>query len=94
VTLGVLAVLAIAQAVLAARVVARWLRTAGGGRVRRCATPSAARVSVIVPVLDERHRLSPCLEGLIRQPDEVAEILVVDGGSTDGSRRPGAPDRR
>lgn len=43
----------------------------------------AERVTVIVPVLNEQARLAPCLEGLIRSGDEVAEILVVDGGSTD-----------
>uniref|UniRef100_A0A831TKT9 Glycosyltransferase n=1 Tax=Thermorudis peleae TaxID=1382356 RepID=A0A831TKT9_9BACT len=43
----------------------------------------AERVTVIVPVLNEQARLAPCLEGLIQSGDEVAEILVVDGGSTD-----------
>jgi dolichol-phosphate mannosyltransferase len=45
------------------------------------------RVSVIVPVLNERNRLSPCLEGLIAQGEEVAEIVVVDGGSDDGTQQ-------
>jgi dolichol-phosphate mannosyltransferase len=43
------------------------------------------RVTVIVPVLNERARLGPCLEGLITQPSEVIEVLVVDGGSRDGT---------
>jgi dolichol-phosphate mannosyltransferase len=43
-------------------------------------------VTVIVPVLDEVDRLAPCLEGLIGQGPEVAEILVVDGGSSDGTQ--------
>lgn len=41
------------------------------------------RVTVIVPVLNEQHRLAPCLEGLIGAGPEVVEILVVDSGSTD-----------
>ena len=45
------------------------------------------RVSVIVPVLNEYDRLSPCLEGLIVQGEEVAEIVVVDGGSDDGTQQ-------
>jgi dolichol-phosphate mannosyltransferase len=45
------------------------------------------RVSVIVPVLNERNRLSSCLEGLIAQGAEVHEILVVDGGSNDGTQQ-------
>ena len=44
------------------------------------------RVSVIVPVLNECMRLEPCLDGLVAQGEEVAEILVVDGGSDDGTQ--------
>ena len=44
------------------------------------------RVSVIVPVLNERTRLEPCLDGLVAQGEEVTEIIVVDGGSDDGTR--------
>jgi dolichol-phosphate mannosyltransferase len=44
------------------------------------------RVTVIVPVLNERNRILPCLEGLIIQGAEVAEILAVDGGSVDGTQ--------
>jgi dolichol-phosphate mannosyltransferase len=40
---------------------------------------------VLVPVLNEVHRLSPCLDGLTSQGAAVAEILVIDGGSTDGT---------
>jgi dolichol-phosphate mannosyltransferase len=43
-------------------------------------------VSVIVPVLNEHDRLVPCLEGLIAQGEEVEEIVVVDGGSDDGTQ--------
>jgi dolichol-phosphate mannosyltransferase len=52
------------------------------------AAPSSEqeRVTVIVPVLNERMRLEPCLDGLIAQGEEVAEIIVVDGGSDDGTQ--------
>jgi dolichol-phosphate mannosyltransferase len=43
-------------------------------------------VSVILPVLNEAKRIETCLDGLILQPEEVAEILVVDGGSSDGTQ--------
>ncbi|GAC1310571.1 MAG: glycosyltransferase family 2 protein [Vulcanimicrobiaceae bacterium] len=46
----------------------------------------AGTASAIVPVLDECERLGPCLEGLIAAPDALREILVVDGGSTDGTQ--------
>lgn len=42
-------------------------------------------VSVVVPTLNERDRLWPCLEGLTRQSYEVREVLVVDSHSTDGT---------
>lgn len=82
--LAALVLLAV-QIVLAIRVFSRMLRTGRGRRMPR-ADPSEvidARVSVIVPVLNERDRLGPCLDGLTAQGPEVAAILVVDGGSTD-----------
>src|SRR5690606_29814134 len=36
--------------------------------------------------LDEAHRVGRCLDGLIAQGPEVAEILVVDSRSGDGTR--------
>ncbi len=78
--------LALAQALLGARVVWRLLRTARGARIGTSAAAAIEeRVTVLVPVLDERGRLGPCLDGLVAQGPEVAEILVVDGGSTDGT---------
>ena len=43
-------------------------------------------VSVIVATLNEAARLEPCLEGLAAQQRPLAEILVVDSLSTDGTR--------
>jgi len=52
----------------------------------RVATPTAGTVAAIVPVLDECERLGPCLEGLIAAPDALVTIVVVDGGSSDGTQ--------
>jgi dolichol-phosphate mannosyltransferase len=82
---AVLAGILALQGGLALRVVARLLRTRGGTQIVPSDAPSAARVSVVVPVVNERARLGACLEGLIAQPAEVREILVVDGGSSDGT---------
>lgn len=73
------------QALLAARVVLRLIRTGGRPRVTAPATGvvDQGSVTVLVPVLDEEGRLGPCLEGLVAQGPEVAEILVIDGGSRD-----------
>jgi dolichol-phosphate mannosyltransferase len=73
------------QVMAALRVVIRLGSTASGSRIPTVgpAHAPAGRVTVIVPVLNEEHRLGPCLAGLMAQPDAVAEILVVDGGSTD-----------
>lgn len=43
-------------------------------------------VTVIVATLNEAKRIGPCLEGLMRQPEPLTEILVVDSRSTDGTR--------
>jgi dolichol-phosphate mannosyltransferase len=48
--------------------------------------PSAKRISVIVPVLNEANRIERALGSLVGQSEEVYEILVVDGGSTDGTQ--------
>ncbi|MGG6297470.1 2'-O-glycosyltransferase CruG [Leptolyngbya sp. AN02str] len=42
-------------------------------------------VSVVVPTLNEAHRIQPCLDGLTRQGSELREVLVVDSNSTDGT---------
>jgi rSAM/selenodomain-associated transferase 2 len=53
-------------------------------------------VSVVIPVLDEEARLPACLDRVLPQAARIgAEVLVVDGGSRDGSvdlvrERPGA----
>jgi dolichol-phosphate mannosyltransferase len=76
------------QIVAAVRVWSRMLRTRDGISI----DPVAANVAVtetatvILPVLNEETRISPCLEGLIAHGCEVAEILVIDGGSTDRTK--------
>ncbi|MGE5219877.1 MAG: glycosyltransferase [Chloroflexota bacterium] len=55
-------------------------------RIQADRTPSAERISVVLPVLNEAPRIAGCLDGLIGQSEEVEEILVVDGGSTDGTQ--------
>ena len=50
------------------------------------ATPAqSGAVSVVVPTLNEAHRIAPCLKGLAHQTEEVREIVVVDSRSTDGT---------
>ncbi len=44
------------------------------------------RVSVVVPARNEEADLPGCLDGLLGQTYPDLEILVVDGGSTDGTR--------
>ena len=52
-------------------------------RIERCSEPQNERVSILLPVLNEAERIERCLDGLMVQPNEVSEILVIDGGSTD-----------
>lgn len=85
---GLLVLFGLVQGLLAVRVAFRMARTAGGTTIRRrAATPEANDgVSVLVPVLNEIDRLGPCLDGLVAQGPEVREILVIDGGSADGTQ--------
>lgn len=45
-------------------------------------------VSVVIPMLDERGFIGECIDGFAAQtyPHELLDVIVVDGGSTDGSR--------
>jgi len=47
---------------------------------------SPTDVSVILPVLNGSQFLSTAIESVLRQSLPPGELLVVDGGSTDGSR--------
>jgi dolichol-phosphate mannosyltransferase len=80
--------LAAVQAALAVLLVVRL----SGGRGRRPAEAplplgfDSPGLTVVVPALDEAARIGPCLAGLRAQGAPVREILVVDSGSTDGTR--------
>ncbi len=80
--------LALLQCVLAAVLARRLL----GGRTRRPAERPRADgaglppLTIVVATLNEATRIGPCLRGLQAQGEPVREILVVDSGSTDGTR--------
>jgi dolichol-phosphate mannosyltransferase len=44
------------------------------------------QVSVVVPTLNEVERLTPCLQGLAQQTEELREITIVDSRSIDGTQ--------
>jgi glycosyltransferase involved in cell wall biosynthesis len=44
------------------------------------------RVSIIIPARNEEISLGACLESLVAQADVNSEIIVVDDGSSDGTR--------
>jgi len=46
---------------------------------------SGTSLSVIVPARNEARRIGPCLAGLRKQGAPLDEVIVVDGGSTDGT---------
>src|SRR5450759_2995021 len=52
-------------------------------RSSHAGTPS---VTVVVPVLDEANRLPGLLDCLDRQSLRPVEVVIADGGSTDGTR--------
>jgi glycosyltransferase involved in cell wall biosynthesis len=43
------------------------------------------RVTVVIPARNERDAIVPCLESLQRQTERRVQIIVVDGGSEDGT---------
>lgn len=51
-------------------------------------TDDQPEVSIVVPMLNEVVHIEACLQGFERQtyPLDLLEVVVVDGGSTDGSR--------
>ena len=49
------------------------------------ATHTDRRVSVLLPVRDEAHRVGPCLRALLGQQGVDLEIVILDDGSTDGT---------
>ncbi|MFM8566992.1 MAG: glycosyltransferase family 2 protein [Gemmatimonadota bacterium] len=63
-----------------------------GGRIRRPAErprPDGLEgpgLTIVVACLNEAVRIGPCLRGLRAQGAPVREILIVDSGSTDGTR--------
>jgi dolichol-phosphate mannosyltransferase len=75
------------QAVLGLRVLARMGRGGAGGRVHPVSPAAAgdARISVVLPVLNEAGRIGACLERVLEQGPAVVEVLVVDGGSSDAT---------
>ena len=80
-----LPLLTLAQSLAGLGLIARLGRTAHGERIAPVTAAPAGGVTVLVPVLNEVARLGPCLRGLAAQPPAVTEILVIDGGSTDGT---------
>ena len=51
----------------------------------RSSSGQVQTVSIVVPTLNEAHRIQPCLAGLRQQGAEVREIIVVDSRSEDGT---------
>ncbi len=62
-----------------------WVITPSGWAVAQTQLPT---VTVLVPVLNEARYLRTCLDCIFNQdyPPELVEVLVIDGGSTDGTR--------
>ncbi len=84
-----LTALAALQALLALVLASRLM----GGRTRRPPEPPRPEglpgpdLTILVATLNEAARIGPCLAGLRAQGDPVREILVIDSGSTDGTRQ-------
>jgi dolichol-phosphate mannosyltransferase len=67
------------------------LRLEGGRRRSPPVHPIRERisdtsVSVLLPTLNEGRRIGACLAGLHQQGEPLAEVIVIDSGSTDDTR--------
>ena len=49
-------------------------------------SPRSATLSVVVPAFNEEAYIGDCLRSLLHQIDQIDEVIVVDNGSTDGTR--------
>jgi dolichol-phosphate mannosyltransferase len=74
------------EALAGVRAALRMLVTAGGAPLASAPQQAPGILAVIVPVLDEEGRVGASLAALAHCGAELAEIVVVDGGSTDGTR--------
>jgi dolichol-phosphate mannosyltransferase len=83
-----LRLLFVVQAALGARVLARLARTARGRQIATVPDSDcpAESVTVLLPVLNEAERIRPCLESLMATGRDVSRIIVIDGGSLDGTQ--------
>jgi glycosyltransferase involved in cell wall biosynthesis len=54
---------------------------------RKCIPERLPKVTVVIPMMNEESYIGRCLESVVEQDyrAELVEILVVDGGSNDGS---------
>lgn len=57
----------------------------GSGGVSGSSAPAETAVSIIVAVLDSRDTLQRCLDSIVAQSQPSKQLIVVDGGSTDGT---------
>lgn len=53
--------------------------------------PDSVRLSIVIPTLDEAASIGACLARLQAMRSAGAEVIVVDGGSADGTREAAAP---
>jgi len=71
------------EAIAGVRAALRVLSTAGGAPIASAAPRPAGTLAAIVPVLNEEARVRATLNALMHCGPEIAEIVVVDGGSED-----------
>jgi dolichol-phosphate mannosyltransferase len=88
-TLIPLVAIAAIQAILLIPLLRKFGRVLGRHRIPASHATAPFSISVIVPVLNEEDRLPAMLRALLaeaRAVPEIVDLLVVDGGSSDGTQ--------
>lgn len=83
-----LAIIALAQIILAMRLLPQFARALAPRRIPPGNAVAPFSLSIVVPVLNEESRLPAALDAILAEAaavPELIDILIVDGGSSDGT---------
>jgi len=90
VIMAALAIITLAQIILATGLLRQFRRAFAPKRIPQSQASPPFSVSILVPVLNEESRLPATLDAILAEASavpELVDILIIDGGSSDGTAR-------